>query len=76
VTDVVMAGMSGRELAERLLMLRHGLKVLFISGHSGERVLEGGEIEGRVEFLQKPFTPAVLRRRIRRMLASGFNGGA
>ncbi len=73
VTDVVMAGMSGRELAERLLMLRPGLKVLFISGHSGERVLEGGEIEGRVEFLQKPFTPAVLRRRIRQMLASGFN---
>ena len=70
VTDVVMPGMNGRELAERLLMLRPGLKVLFISGHSGERVLEGGEVEGRMEFLQKPFTPAVLRRRVRQILAA------
>jgi CheY-like chemotaxis protein len=70
VTDVVLGGMSGRELAERLLMLRPGLKVLFISGHSGERVLEGGEIEGRMEFLQKPFAPSVLRRRVRQMLST------
>jgi FixJ family two-component response regulator len=62
--------MSGRELAERLLMLRPGLKVLFISGHSGAHVLEGGEIEGRMEFLQKPFAPSVLRRRVHQMLST------
>ena len=70
VTDVVLGGMSGRELAERLLMLRPGLKVLFISGHSGAHVLEGGEIEGRMEFLQKPFAPSVLRRRVHQMLST------
>jgi two-component system, cell cycle sensor histidine kinase and response regulator CckA len=69
LTDVVMSGMSGRELADRLVVIRPGLKVLFVSGYNEDRVLQKGVIEGQMEFLQKPFTPAVLSRKVRQILS-------
>ncbi|HKJ23523.1 MAG TPA: response regulator, partial [Myxococcota bacterium] len=76
VTDVVMPGLSGRELAERAASLSPSTRVLFVSGH-GEEVIGRhglGGIESR--FLQKPYTPTVLARRIRELLdGAGAAGG-
>jgi signal transduction histidine kinase len=69
VTDIIMPNLSGRELADRLAALRPGIKVLFLSGYPEDAVLRQGVTagEGRA-FLQKPFTPAVLARRVREVL--------
>ena len=70
VTDLVMPGMTGRELARFLTHERPGLRVLLISGYSDQRAEPRGS-EGASEaeaFLQKPFTPAVLARHVRQIL--------
>jgi two-component system cell cycle sensor histidine kinase/response regulator CckA len=67
VTDVVMPHMSGRELAERLIAARPGLKTLFMSGYTDHALLPEDLTPG-ASFLQKPFTPDVFARRVRRVL--------
>jgi CheY-like chemotaxis protein len=57
LTDVVMPGISGRELADRLEALRPGLPVLFVSGYTEEDILRRGLVEEGRPFLAKPFTP-------------------
>jgi PAS domain S-box-containing protein len=69
LTDVVMPGMSGRDLADQLLQLRPGIKVLYVSGYNEDTVLQKGVIEGKMEFLQKPFSPSDLSRKVREILA-------
>ena len=68
VTDVVMPGMSGPELHRRLVALRPGLRVLFMSGYVDDPVLRRGVISGEVPFLQKPFLPGDLAREVRQIL--------
>ena len=68
VTDVVMPGMSGRELGERLTMLSPELKVLYISGYAEKTVGGGGLLKPGTAFLQKPFTPDVLAHSVRELL--------
>ncbi len=68
MTDVVMPGMSGRELAERLIPLRPELNVLYMSGYTDEAVGGGGLSMPGTAFLQKPFTPDVLAHRVREVL--------
>ena len=65
LTDVVMPGMGGRELAERLLTERPRLRVLFSSGYPSDAVAEDGSLAEGIEFLQKPYEPAVLAGRVR-----------
>jgi DNA-binding response OmpR family regulator len=65
LTDVIMPGVSGPRLYERLVQLRSGLKVLYISGYTDDEVLRRGHLEPGVDFLQKPFTAAELRARVR-----------
>jgi CheY-like chemotaxis protein len=68
VTDVVMPGMSGRELAERLAPRRPGMKVLFMSGFTRDEILpEGGEATGTA-FIQKPFKLDQLLAKVAEML--------
>jgi two-component system cell cycle sensor histidine kinase/response regulator CckA len=57
VTDVVMPGMSGRKLADRVRMDRPAVQVVFMSGYTADEVLREGVLADQVEFLQKPFTP-------------------
>ncbi len=68
LTDVVMPGGSGRELAEALLALRPGLRVVFMSGYTSDVVLRRGVIEEAVRFLPKPFSPAALAHAVRSAL--------
>ena len=68
LTDVVMPEISGKEVAERLVELRTGIRVLFMSGYTDEAIFQHGVLDASVEFLQKPFTPKVLLRRIADML--------
>jgi signal transduction histidine kinase/ActR/RegA family two-component response regulator len=67
VTDVIMPGMNGPALAKQVRELRPGIKILYMTGYSGEFVRSDMLIPG-VSFIQKPFTPADLRRKIRKML--------
>jgi signal transduction histidine kinase len=71
LTDVVMPEMSGRELARRLGEERPGAKVLFMTGYGYEAVGPGGLLEEGAELMEKPFTPAVLLRRIAAVLRGG-----
>jgi two-component system, cell cycle sensor histidine kinase and response regulator CckA len=68
MTDMVMPGMSGSELAEVLRARDAGLKVLFQSGHSGATLVRHGVVHTEVAFLQKPFTLDALSRKLREVL--------
>jgi signal transduction histidine kinase/DNA-binding response OmpR family regulator len=68
VTDVVLPEMTGGELADRLTGVRPGLRVLLVSGHTGDNLARHGVVAERYEFLQKPFTPTDLALKMRDML--------
>jgi two-component system, cell cycle sensor histidine kinase and response regulator CckA len=69
ITDVVMPRMGGRELATRLTAMQPGLRVLFSSGHTSDAIAEEGvRAEEGIDFLQKPYTPALLAKRVREVL--------
>jgi signal transduction histidine kinase len=74
LTDVVLPEMSGRELAERLSAQRPGLLVLYMSGYTDDAVFHQERLEPDTAFLQKPFAPDVLLRRIREVLGPGGAG--
>lgn len=68
LTDVVMPGMGGRELAQHLSVIKPDLRTLFISGYMDDIGIMAGQEEGTSSFLQKPFTPEVLARAVRNLL--------
>ena len=75
VTDVVMPGMGGRELAQHLCVIKPDLKILFISGYIDDVGLHVGHEEGSSSFLQKPFTPEALGRAVRELLDTHLHAG-
>jgi FixJ family two-component response regulator len=71
LTDVVMPGINGRVLAERLAPQHPAMKVLYMSGYTDSFIAGHGVLEEGIHLLHKPFTEEVLMRKIRELLNAG-----
>jgi two-component system cell cycle sensor histidine kinase/response regulator CckA len=70
LTDILMPGMNGGELARRLLLVRPSIRVIFMSGYSDQAIQTNGILTPGATFLQKPFSVDELNCRLREALAS------
>ena len=68
VTDVVMPGMNGRQLAEHLIEFHPEMKILYTSGYTDDAISHHGVIENDLNFIAKPYSLQDLAKRIRRLL--------
>lgn len=68
LTDVIMPFMSGKELSKKITVMRPGMKTLFMSGYTANELVPEGILKGDLQFLQKPFTPTFLARKVRESL--------
>jgi len=68
LTDVIMPGMNGRDMADEILAMRPEVGVLFMSGYTNTVAMRNGSSGKLTSFLQKPFSPTVLGRKVREML--------
>jgi CheY-like chemotaxis protein len=71
LTDVVMPGMNGRDMANQILRILPGLRVIFMSGYTEHVLTCEGEIDSQFEYLQKPFTLRTLMQKLDRVLGNG-----
>ena len=69
ISDVVLPQMSGRALADRILPAKPGTRLLFMSGYTDDAIVHHGVLDEGTPFIQKPFTPQALARKVRQVLA-------
>lgn len=69
LADVIMPVMNGRELSEKIMEIRPGIKTLFMSGYAADALFPRGTTDKHIELLQKPFTPQELAKKIRHILS-------
>ncbi|MGH9746426.1 MAG: response regulator [Candidatus Acidiferrales bacterium] len=74
LTDVLMPGMKGRELVERLAKLRAGIKVLYMSAYTEDAAINIGVLSPGTAFIEKPFSPEDLSKKVREVLSASENG--
>jgi PAS domain S-box-containing protein len=74
LTDVVMPGMGGRDLADQLIRLRPEMKVLYMSGYTDNAIVHHGILNPGIQFLQKPFSPQFLVQKVQETLKSRSEG--
>jgi DNA-binding NtrC family response regulator len=77
LTDVVLVGMGGRELASYADQIAPGVPVLFTSGHTDDLLIAHGVYENKVDFISKPYSASALRNKVREILSRqrGEGGG-
>jgi CheY-like chemotaxis protein len=68
LTDVVLPGMNGKELQDRISQRKPGIKVLFMSGYTADAIAHRGVLDKGIQFLQKPFSLEALARKVREVL--------
>jgi DNA-binding NtrC family response regulator len=68
ITDVVMPGMNGRELAERITAMKPGLRCLYMSGYTADVIAHRGVLDEGMRFIQKPFSIDEMARKVREAL--------
>lgn len=68
LTDVVMPGLNGRQVADRLLEMHPEIRVIFTSGYPGDLIRHHGILEEEIDFIPKPYTPGALARKVRQVL--------
>jgi CheY-like chemotaxis protein len=68
LTDVVMPGMNGRELATQMVLHHPEMQVLFMSGYTDDAIGKHGVLDEGVSFIGKPYTPLALARKVREIL--------
>jgi two-component system, cell cycle sensor histidine kinase and response regulator CckA len=69
LTDIVMPGMNGVQVADAVVKLREGIRVLFMSGYADQELIRTGLLSHQSRFLQKPFDPGELNRKVQETLA-------
>jgi response regulator RpfG family c-di-GMP phosphodiesterase len=68
LTDLVMTGMNGRELASQLCHMRPDMETLYVSGYTKDIIARHGVLNEGITFLEKPFTPVALAHKVREVL--------
>ena len=68
LTDVIMPGMTGKQSADRLRLVRPEMKVLYMSGYTDDVISREGLLDMGIDYLAKPFTPEALAQKIRMVL--------
>lgn len=74
ITDVVLPGISGKNLADQMAASQPEMKVLYVSGYTGDAIVRHGILDAGVFFLSKPFGPEKLLQKVRDVLDEGTNG--
>jgi len=70
ITDMIMPGMNGKELSEKIKLLKPNTEILYVSGYTEDHIVQSGELDKDINFLSKPYTITTLAKKVREVLDS------